>query len=97
MENLNNVDDQNETPHPKPTDDPGAQIETVTPDSQNESSQNNQPSPYGNKSITDADVNENKVPKGQEDNNESDHAEIETVIPNTENGDLSDDMEEADS
>ncbi len=38
--------------HPKSIDDPGAQIETVTPDSQNESSQNDQRSPYGNESIT---------------------------------------------
>lgn len=84
MGNLSNVDDQNETSHPKPTDDPGAKIETVTPESKKERLPNDQSSPQENvknKPLTDSDDKEDTAPKGQENNNASDHAEIETVTP----------------
>lgn len=46
MENSNNenINDPNEKPHPKPTDDVGAQIETVTPDTEKEGLPNDQKS-----------------------------------------------------
>lgn len=78
MENLNNVDEPNEKPHPKPTDDPGAKIETVTPDSQ---------------SLPDAKVKESSTLKSQENNSGSETPEIETVTPDAKNEDSSDDSE----
>ncbi len=45
MGNLNNVDKQNEKLHPKPTDDPGEGIETVTPEPKKESPPNDKGNP----------------------------------------------------
>ncbi|MCX2449666.1 hypothetical protein OQX61_00145 [Pedobacter sp. PLR] len=50
MENLNNGDTRNEKSHPKPADDPGAQIETVSPDSEKEGLPNDQGKERHNKS-----------------------------------------------
>lgn len=84
MEDLSNVDHQNETSHPKPTDDPGAKIETVTPASKEERLPNEQSSVPENakdKPLTDSGDKEDTAPKGQENTKTSDHAEIETVTP----------------
>lgn len=81
MENLNNVDEPNKKPHPKPTDDPGAEIETVTPDSQQGSLPNDQCIPSEDtkeESVTDANVKESSTPKSQENNSGSEKAPDET-------------------
>ncbi|MFA4870167.1 MAG: hypothetical protein WC623_18360 [Pedobacter sp.] len=75
MENLNNVDDPNNKPHPKPTDDPGAQIETVTPDSQKESLPNDK-----------TEANEKVEDESVKDNEEVDSSEEEEVVPEESNG-----------
>lgn len=96
MENLRN-DDQSEKLHPKPTDDPGAQIETVIPDSKKESLPNDKDNFSGNnqdKSVTDSDNTEggeetnlenddtvSKDPKRYQDKNEGNSTDIETVTP----------------
>lgn len=80
MENLSNVDDQNEKLHPKPTEDPGAKIETVTPEPKDERLPNDKNNTK-DKSVTDSDDKENTAPKAPENNKGSDHAEIETVTP----------------
>lgn len=98
MENLNNIDEPNKKPHPKPTDDPGAEIETVTPDSQQESLPNDQSKSSDDtkeESLPDAKVKESSTPEGQENNSGSESPEIETVTPDAKNEDSSDDSEKA--
>lgn len=98
MENLNNIDDQNEKPHPKPTDDPGAEIETVTPDSQKESLPDDPGIPQGNtkdESVMDSKLKLDEISKKRGNSEESAHPEIETVTPDSENENPSDDQESA--
>lgn len=83
MENLSNVDEQNEQLHPKPNEDPGAKIETVTPEPKKEhlpNDKSNAPENTKDKSETDSDDKEHTAPKARE-NKGSDHTEIETVTP----------------
>ncbi|WP_144009522.1 hypothetical protein [Pedobacter nyackensis] len=76
MENSNsgNINDPNEKPHPKPTDDVGAQIETVTPDTEKEGLPNDQKSnpPKDSKETDHSDV-EPLTPDSENDKIPEDH------------------------
>lgn len=98
MENSNKVDDPNKKLRPKPTDDPGAKIETVTPDSRKESLLKNQCNHEANAKseyLTEFDANGNLLSKSQENNINSEYAEIEIVSQDIEIEILSDDRQSA--
>lgn len=85
MENLNNNNTQDEQNKPKPTEDAGAQIETVTPDTEKEGKANNRP-PAEVKNNDAASASKEAVP--ETDHGNKDIPEIEKENKNPENPEL---------